>query len=233
MIDILQEISYKGVRKAIGDRMEISGGYPMTYQGIYVDITDLLAFRKQINEEKNVRLTVNDFIIRACSIALQKTPLMNSALNSDKTKIEVYKNCNISVMIDSKFGLMAPVIKRSEEKSIFEISEEMKVFAEKANAGKLMPDEYSNGTFALTNIGKMNSYDIIPLPMPPQPAILGVCTAQKKPVVVEKAGEDVIEIRMLMKIVVGGDHRILDGKPLAAFINDVKNALEAPETLVN
>ncbi len=231
-MEISQTIPYKGVRKMIGKRMEISGGYPMTYQGIYADVTDLLACRKQVNAEKNANLTVNDFIIKAASISLQRTPIMNAGFSEDMTQINVYSDCNLSVMTASDKGLVAPVLKRTQDKTIFELSEEMKALVEKANAGKLMPDDYADGTFGITNIGKLNSYDSVPLPQPPQPAILAACTAKKMPVVLEQDGEDVIAIRMMMKLVIGGDHRILDGVPLAAFINDMKALLEDPQALI-
>ena len=93
-----------------------------------------------------------------------------------------------------------------------------------------MPDDYAGGTFGVTNLGKLNSYDSVPLPQHPQPAIMAACTAIFLAVVVERDGEDVIVPRM-MKLVIGG-HRILDGTPLAAFLNDMKKLLEEPEALV-
>ena len=231
MLQVSEEIAYKGVRKMIGKRMEISGAYPMTYQGMYVDVTDLLAYRKQLNAETGIKLTVNDFIIRAVSLALQRTPIMNSALSEDMSQILVYSNYNISVMTASEKGLVAPVIKESEKKTIFQISEEMKQLVEKANAGKLMPDDYADGTFGITNLGKLNSYDSVPLPQPPQPAIMAACTAKKMPVVIEGPDGDTIAIRTMMKLVIGGDHRILDGVPLASFLNDMKSLVENPQSL--
>lgn len=232
MIEVSQAIPYRGIRKSIGKRMEISGAYPMTYQGMYVDMTELLAYRKQVNAKKGVSLTVNDFIVKAVSLALQRTPIMNSAFNEDMSQILVYSNYNISVMTASDKGLVAPVIKESEKKSIYQISEEMKALVEKANAGKLMPEDYAGGTFGVTNLGKLNSFDSVPLPQPPQPAIMAACTAKKMAVVVEgENGEDVIVPRVMMKLVIGGDHRILDGVPLASFLNDMKKLLEDPHSL--
>ena len=232
MIEVSQAIPYRGIRKSIGKRMEISGAYPMTYQGMYVDVTELLAYRKQVNAKKGVSLTVNDFIVKAVSLALQRTPIMNSAFNEDMSQILVYSNYNISVMTASDKGLVAPVIKESEKKSIYQISEEMKALVEKANAGKLMPEDYAGGTFGVTNLAKLNSFDSVPLPQPPQPAIMAACTAKKMAVVVEgENGEDVIVPRVMMKLVIGGDHRILDGVPLASFLNDMKKLLEDPHSL--
>lgn len=231
MKNILESMPYKGMRKAVGKRMEISGAYPMTYQGIYVDVTELLEFRKKHNAEKNVHLTVNDYIIKAASISLQRVPIMNSAFNEDMTAIEVYDSYNISVMTASEKGLVAPVIKDTQNKTVYEISDEMKSMIEKANQGKLMPDDYSDGTFGITNIGKLNSFDSVPLPQPPQPAIMTACTAKKMPVVLDD-GKDTIAVRTMMKLVIGGDHRILDGVPLAQFINSMKELLEDPSQIV-
>ena len=230
MIEVSQAIPYRGIRKSIGKRMEISGAYHMNYQGM--DVTELLAYRKQVNAKKGVSLTVNDFIVKAVSLALQRTPIMNSAFNEDMSQILVYSNYNISVMTASDKGLVAPVIKESEKKSIYQISEEMKALVEKANAGKLMPEDYAGGTFGVTNLGKLNSFDSVPLPQPPQPAIMAACTAKKMAVVVEgENGEDVIVPRVMMKLVIGGDHRILDGVPLASFLNDMNKLLEDPHSL--
>lgn len=231
MKQISETMKYKGMLKSIGKRMEISGAYPMSYQGIYVDVTDLLEFRKKINAERNAHLTVNDYIIKAASISLQRVPIMNSAFNEDMTEIQLYKSCNISVMTASEKGLVAPVVKETQDKTIFQISDEMKELINKANAGKLAPEDYADGTFGITNIGKLNSFDSVPLPMPPEPAIMTACTAKKMPVVLDD-GNDTIAVRMMMKLVIGGDHRILQGVPLAQFINSMKELLENPEELV-
>ena len=157
---------------------------------------------------------------------------MNSAFNEDMSQILVYSNYNISVMTASDKGLVAPVIKESEKKSIYQISEEMKALVEKANAGKLMPEDYAGGTFGVTNLGKLNSFDSVPLPQPPSRPSWPPARPKKMAVVVEgENGEDVIVPRVMMKLVIGGDHRILDGVPLASFLNDMKKLLEDPHSL--
>ena len=231
MIEVRESIPYKGIRKAVGKHMEASLAIPLHYQGIYADVTDLLEFRKKVNEEHGSKVTVNDFIIRAVALSLQKTPIMNSSLNADKTAIEVYQPSNISVMTASEKGLVAPVIKDAQDKSVFQISEEMRELVSRANAGKLRPDDISGGTFGVTNIGKLNSYDSVPRPLPPQSSIMTACTAKKMAVVLDD-GKDTIAARMMMKLVIGSDHRVTDGVPLANFINDVKRYLEDPASLL-
>ena len=129
---------------------------------------------------------------------------------------------------------MAPVIKDADKKSVIEISEEMKGMVERADAGKLTMDDISEGTFGLTNIGKLNSFDSVPRPFPPQGSIMTACTAKKMPVVItDENGEDKIVVRTMMKIVTGSDHRITDGVPLAVFMNSVKDYLENPNSLID
>jgi len=231
MKNIASTIPYKGARKVIGKRMMIAQSYPLTYDAIDIDMTDLLAFRKKYNEENGVRLTINDYVIKASSLALQEVPLINSALSEDEKSIEVYESCNISVMTASEKGLVAPVIKESQSKTIFQISEEMKVLIEKANEGKLSMEDMSDGTFGITNVGKLNVTLAIPLPQPPQPAILGIGAIEKRAVVLND-GKDTIAARSMMTVNIGGDHRILDGVPLGQFINSLKKFLEDPESLV-
>lgn len=231
MTEILESIPYKGIRKAMGRHMEASLSIPLHYQGIYVDVTDLLEFRKTVNAEHGSTVTVNDFIIRAVALSLQKTPILNSSLNADKTAIEIYKPSNVSVMTASEKGLVAPVIKDAQDKRVFQISEEMRALVGRANEGKLRPDDCSGDTFGLTNIGKLNSYDSVPRPLPPQSSIMTACTARKMAVVLDD-GKDTITSRMMMKLVIGSDHRVTDGVPLANFINNVKDYLENPKSLM-
>lgn len=236
-LEIKETLPYKGIRKAMGKRMDQSATVPLHYQGLYLDVTNLIAFRKKFNEENGVKCSMNDFIIKAAGISLKRVPMMNAMLhydeNGNKDSIIVYDSCNISVMTASEKGLVAPVVKDADKKTVIEISEEMKGMIQRANAGKLSMDDVSEGTFGITNIGKLNSFDSVPRPFPPEGSIMTACTAKKMPVVVtDENGEDVIAIRTMMKIVTGSDHRITDGVPLAVFMNSMKELLENPEMLV-
>ena len=238
MLEIQETIPYKGMRKSMGKRMDQSATVPLHYQGMYIDVTELLAFRKRFNEEHGVKCSMNDFIVKAAGLSLKKAPLMNAALHyndkGEKDSIIVYDSCNISVMTASEKGLMAPVIKDADKKSVIEISEEMRAMVERANAGRLTLDDVSEGTFGITNIGKLNSFDSVPRPFPPEGSIMTACTAKKMPVVItDENGEDQIAIRTMMKIVTGSDHRITDGVPLAVFMNSMKDYLENPNSLID
>ena len=206
----------------------------MSYQGIYVDVTDLLEFRKRLNTEKKYAFDCQRLYYQSCPASLcSEVPIMNSAFNEDMTEIQLYESCNISVMTASERGLVAPVVKETQAKSIFQISDEMKVLIEKANQGKLMPEDYADGTFGITNIGKLNSFDSVPLPMPPEPAIMTACTAKKMPVVLEDGNDT---IRSTDDDEAGHRRRSPyppQGVPLAQFINSMKELLEDPASLVD
>lgn len=232
MAEIAEKIPYRGIRRTIGKRMEQSRQIPHHYQGIYVDVTDLLTLREQANtEHPQDKLSVNDFIVRATSLALQKTPILNSTLVENE--IQVYKSVNLGIMAAVDKGLIAPVVKESQTKDIYALSREIKELLGKARSGTLTPDEYSDGTFSITNIGPLKTEDSVPLMFPSQCGILAVCATKKMAVVREINGEDVISVRSMCKLVIGSDHRVTDGVPLARFLNDMKDLLEHPEQLMS
>lgn len=231
MVEILEKIPYKGIRRIIGKRMEYSNSMPQSYQGLYVDVTELMALRKTLNARgDHEKLSFNDFVVQATVLAIQNTPLANSAVVENA--IEVYKNINIGIVTSTERGVIAPVVKNCQDKDIYALSREFKALHAKAMDGTLMPDDYSEGTFSITNIGTLNADDAVPLLYPPQAALLGVCSARKQAVVREIDGEDQIVIRTMCKLVIDADHRVLDGPPMARILNDIKNSLENPRTLV-
>ena len=231
MLEIAEVIPYKSIRRIIGKRMEASNATPQSYQGLYVDVTDLMEVRREVNATgEHPKLSFNDFVVAASVRALQNTPLANSAI-VDK-EIQIYKNINIGVIASTERGIIAPVLRDCQDKDIFQMSEEFKGLHKKAMDGTLMPDEYSKGTFSITNIGPLNADDSVPLLMPPQAACLAVCTSQRKPVVRVIDGEEQIVIRTMCKLVIDADHRILDGPPMAKILNDIKDALEDPRSLL-
>ena len=230
MKEILEIIPYKGMRKTIGKKMMEAQTYPLTYDANDIDMTDLMELRKKVNEEKGVKVSLNDYIIKACAMAIQRVPMINACLFEDEKKIEVYKSVNISVMTASEKGLVAPVIKEAQDKTVFEIADEMKVLIAKANEGTLTMEDMSEGTVGLTNVGKLGTYLCIPLPQPPQPVIIGAGTVRKAPWVMP---DDSIAARQIMTLQIGGDHRVVDGMPLGQFITAMKEILEAPECLID
>ena len=229
-MDILEKIPYKGIRKVIGQKMLESCSYPHTHDTVEVDMSAVILLRTKINKQGEHKLTFNDFVVKAVSQALQEVPIVNSSLV--EKEIVVYQSINIGIITAVPGGLIAPVIKESQQKDIFEISKEAKKLSQKAKEGKLMPDDYSDGTFSISNVGMLNIDSFIPLLLPPQAALLGVANIKKRPIVVMEDGEDKIVIRPMMNSVISADHRILDGVPMAKFVNAVKRLLEDPNALL-
>ena len=230
-MELLKTIPYKGIRKIIGEKMVVSHQMPVTSQTISVDMSKTTKLRAELNAQGTQKLSVNDFIIKAVAMAIEKTPLINSELSEGK--ILVYKPININVMAAIEGGLIAPVICDANIKTLAEISSEAKALFEKARAGKLMPEEYSGGTFSISNVGMMGTETFEPLIYPPQAAILGICATKMIPVAVQgQDGSYSMEIRPIMNIVLVADHRILDGVPMAQFLLDVKAGLEEPNSLL-
>ncbi|MBQ4061555.1 MAG: 2-oxo acid dehydrogenase subunit E2 [Christensenellaceae bacterium] len=229
-MNIRESIPYKGIRKIIGERMVKSFANPHHYQNVSIDMSKTIAKRKEINSKGEVKLSINDFVVRATALALAKTPIMNSAMG--EKEINVFEDINLSVIVAMDKGLMAPVLKNADKKDIYQISRELNELYEKARAGKLMPDDYADSTFTISNVGMLKNELFMPIMFPNQAAILGVSAIIKKPVVIEENGEDVIAVRPMMNITTAADHRIVDGVPLAAFNCDIKEMLENPDMLV-
>ena len=230
-LELLQTIPYKGLRKIIGEKMVVSHLLPVTSQTVSVDMSETIRLRAALNEKGRQKLSVNDFIIKAAAMAATKTPLVNSELCDGK--ILVYKPVNINVITAIEGGLIAPIIRNAQSKSLYDISLEAKTLFEKARTGKLMPEEYSGGTFSISNVGMLGTETFEPLIYPPQSAILGVCATKMTPVAIpDDNGNYCMEIRPIMNIVLVADHRILDGIPMAQFLRDMKGALEMPDSLL-
>ncbi len=230
-MNIRETIPYKGIRKVVGERMVMGFANPHHYQLVSIDMSAVMAKRKELNADAtHHKLSINDFVVRAAALALKKTPIMNAGMG--EKVINVYEDINIGVVAATDKGLLAPVLKNADQKSVFEISEELAVLYEKARTGKLMPDDYADSTFTISNVGMLKNETFMPIMFPNQAAILGVSAIIKKPVVIEEDGEDKIVIRPMMHITTSADHRIVDGVPLAAFNCDVKDLLENPESLL-
>ncbi|HWQ80178.1 MAG TPA: 2-oxo acid dehydrogenase subunit E2 [Anaerovoracaceae bacterium] len=226
--EIAEEIPYKGVRKVIGDKMvESKFTAPHVYFTQRVDAEKLLALRSQVNEAQEKKTSVNDYVLKAAVIALQKYPELNSSLIGDK--ILKYANVNIGLAVAAPNGLIVPVVKNADRMSVVEISKEAGALAEKARNGKLTPDEYTGGTFTVSNLGMFGIVNFTAIINPPEAGILAVSAASDEPVVVKDAnGNKTIAIKPMMNITLTVDHRIVDGLLAAQFVTEVKRLLEHP-----
>lgn len=230
--EILEEVPYAGVRKVIGDRLsESKFTAPHLYFTQKVDLEKLLDVRKQVNSAQDKKTSVTDYIARATIMALQKYPEMNSSLVGDT--IVKYKSVNLGIAVASPTGLIVPNIKDSQNMSVVELSKASSPLFEKARAGKLAINEYTGGTFTISNLGMFGIENFTAIINPPEVGILSISSTKDEPVVVTAAdGTKEIAIRPMMNIQVSVDHRLIDGLLAAQFVTEIKNLLENPISLL-
>ena len=230
--EILEKVPYAGVRKVIGDRLsESKFTAPHLYFTQKVNMEDVIALRKKVNAAQDKKTSVTDFIARATVIALQKYPEMNSSLVGDT--IIKYRSVNLGIAVASPTGLIVPNIKDSQNLSVVELSKASTPLFEKAREGKLAIDEYSGGTFTISNLGMFGIENFTAIINPPEVGILSISSTKDEPFVVTKEdGSKEIQIKPMMNIQLTVDHRIIDGLLAAQFVTNVKNLLENPISLM-
>ena len=202
---------------------------PHFYVSSEVDMSDALAMRQTLNTtagEEGVKVTVNDLIVKACALALEKFPEVNSSLKEDQ--FIRYKHINIGIAVDAPTGLVVPVIHETNSKGVRSIARESKALIAKARANKLSPVDLEGGTFSVSNLGMMDASTFIAVINPPQSAILAVAATRKHFVPVD--GQPVI--RDVMSMTLSADHRILPGATVARFLQEVKRLLQNPYSLL-
>lgn len=223
-----EEIKLSNMRKTIAKRLtESKQTIPHFYLGVDIDLDNLLAARKELNGmSDDYKISVNDFIIRACALALKKVPEANVQFGGDVMRH--YSRSDVSVAVAIPGGLITPVIRGAEQKGLRRISEEIKALAKKAREGKLMPEDYTGGTFSISNLGMMGIRQFQAVINPPQAAILAVGSGE--PRVVMKNGE--MTPAMVMSVNLACDHRAIDGAVGAEFLGAIKTFLEHPSTML-
>jgi len=218
------------MRATIAKRLvESKTQFPHFYLEIEVDAAPLGALREQLNaglSADGVRLSVNDLILKAAALALRAVPAVNSSWSDAGIVSHGATHVSFAVAIDD--GLITPVIKDTDRKTVFEISAEAKDLAKRAKAKKLAPAEFTGGTFCVSNLGMMGITRFHAIINPPNAAILAVGATVKKPVVVK----DQMVIGERMVITLSCDHRVVDGALAAQFMNAVKAHLETPALLL-
>ncbi len=225
-----QTIAFNSVRKRVAENMAKSWhASPHVLQVVEVDFLRVEQARKLHGAEWKRRegysLTYLPFIVRAVSIALGKFPKLNASLQGDG--LALHRRINIGIAVDLNFdGLLVPVIKDVPAKSLPQIVKEINDLAQRARAGKLRPDEMTEGTYTITNNGAFGTVITAPIINQPQVAILSADGIRKKPVVIEGPDGDSIAIRPIGVLAQSFDHRAVDGSYSAAFLAEVKNAIE-------
>ncbi|MFP7673355.1 pyruvate dehydrogenase complex dihydrolipoamide acetyltransferase [Marivita sp. S0852] len=225
------EVALDGMRKTIAARLtEAKQSIPHFYLRRSVQIDDLLAFRSQINtqlEPRKVKLSVNDFIIKACANALQQVPEANAVWAGDR--ILQLDPSDVAVAVAIEGGLFTPVLKDAHQKSLSALSAEMKDLAGRARDRKLAPHEYQGGSFAISNLGMFGIENFDAVINPPHGAILAVGAGQKKPVV----GDDgAVTVATMMSMTLSVDHRVIDGALGANLLQAIVDNLENPMAML-
>ena len=201
---------------------------PHFYVTADIDMTDAMALRRQINDtlEGDLRVSVNDLVIKACVDALKRHPNLNAMFT--ESGIHTHESINIGIAISAGDGLIMPAILDCGGKSLSEISAASQDLARRSQSGTLQSDEYTGGTFSISNMGMFDVTSFVAIIQPPQSAVLAVGTVQDRPVV--QGGE--IVVREMMSATLSVDHRVSDGVEGAQFIADVKQQLERPLRLL-
>jgi pyruvate dehydrogenase E2 component (dihydrolipoamide acetyltransferase) len=223
----IEEVSLNGMRKTVAARLtEAKQTIPHFYLRREIRLDALMAFRSQLNkqlEARGVKLSVNDFIIKACANALQAVPDANAVWAGDR--IIKLKPSDVAVAVAVDGGLFTPVLQDAHQKSLSSLSAEMKDLAGRARDGKLKPHEYVGGSFAISNLGMFGIENFDAVINPPHGAILAVGAGVKKPVV-GKDGE--LAVATVMSVTLSVDHRVIDGALGAQLLQAIVDNLEAP-----
>lgn len=224
-------IPLKGTRKTIAENMQrsLQTAAHVTHTDL-VDITKLEEFRqkeKAIAEEKGVKLTFLPFVVKACVLALHEFPYLNSSLDDQAEEIVLKQFYNIGIAVDAPQGLLVPVIKHADSRTILDIAKEIWRVAELCRTREIQIKDLQGGTFTITNIGSLGGWFATPVINYPECAILGLGRMQQ--MAVPMNGK--IEIRKMLPISLSFDHRIVDGAMAAKFVNEVKRRLEDPDAL--
>ncbi|MBN2048771.1 MAG: 2-oxo acid dehydrogenase subunit E2 [Anaerolineaceae bacterium] len=230
-VEVTERIPLKGVRKVIAERMAMSTQTTSRVTMVMdVDATEFVAARARLKE----RFTkpwgfapgYNDLLAKIVATALRKFPYMNARMAPDA--IEYLAHVNVAMAVDTERGLLVPVIRDADQKSLQEFGTEFRALVDRARNGRALPDDLTGGTFTITNLGMYDVEAFTPVINLPEAAILGVGKIQQKPVVIDGA----IVVRDMWTLSLVFDHRIVDGAPAARFMQYIKQVIEDPYMLL-
>jgi pyruvate dehydrogenase E2 component (dihydrolipoamide acetyltransferase) len=217
------------LRRTIARRMTQSSQNPHITMITEIDMTEAAALRSDLNKtaEKTLgfKISFNDIILKAVADVLESFPKFNATLNGND--LHIFEDIHLGVAMATDAGLIVPVVRSANKKSITQIAQETKVLGKKAKENKLAPEELTGSTFTVSNLGPFKVDLFIPVINPPESAILALGQIKKKPVVID----DMIAIRHMMMASCAVDHRVLDGAPAGQFLQALKETLENPYML--
>ncbi len=222
-----QQIPLSAMRRTIAKRLaESTGPIPHFYLTVDYDVTNLLSLRQQLNEIEGVKTSINDFVIRAAALALRHHPNVNASWGDDA--ITQHGEIHIGVAVSTPEGLITPVVRNADQKSVTDIADEVRALADKVKNRKLRPEEYQGSTFTLSNLGAWGIEEFTAIINPPNSAILAIGAAASQPVVIERQ----IVIRDRMKVTMSCDHRVVDGAAGAEYLRTLRQYIEQPVRLI-
>ncbi|MEW6048807.1 MAG: dihydrolipoamide acetyltransferase family protein, partial [Bacillota bacterium] len=226
---VLRRISYDGMRRTIGERLGHSHttAVPVTLT-TEADVTELLALRVRLNEgvPKRDEISVTALIVKAAAQTLKRYPRLNSSLEGDE--IVEWGEIHVGVAVALEDGLLVPVVRDADQKTVGQINAEIRELARKAEKGTLGPDEVSGSTFTVTNLGMYGVDAFTPVINPPEAAILGVGRTVSRP----ELRDGQLVLRQVTTLSLTFDHRLVDGAPAAQFLSSLRESLERPYGLV-
>jgi pyruvate dehydrogenase E2 component (dihydrolipoamide acetyltransferase) len=217
------EVPVSQMRKVIAKRLgESLFTAPHFYVTMAIDMDNAIAARTKINEKAAVKISFNDLVLKACAVALKQHPAINSSWLGDKIRVNHHVNIGVAVAVDE--GLLVPVVRFADTKSLTQIGAEVKDFAARAKAKKLQPQDWEGSTFTISNLGMFGVDEFTAIINPPDACILAVGGISQVPVV----KDGVVKPGNIMKVTLSCDHRVVDGATGAAFLQTLKSFLEEP-----
>ncbi|MCE5243992.1 MAG: 2-oxo acid dehydrogenase subunit E2 [Desulfobacteraceae bacterium] len=232
----VERVPLRSIRRATARHMALSWSQiPHVFHQDVVDVTELEAFRgkhKAEIEKRGGSLSMTVFALKAAVAALKAYPSFNSSLDSESGEVILKRYYHIGVAVDTERGLIVPVIRDVDRKSITELAVELRELAGRVRGGKVDQEDLAGGSFTITNIGPLGGTGFAPIVNYPQAAILGMARARLQPVVRGSAGSFEIVPRLMLPLVLGFDHRVVDGADAARFVGTIIEELQSPEKLL-
>ena len=223
-----EEIPLTPMRKVIAQRLQESKTFvPHFYciQDIFAD--KIVSLRVELLTA-GLKISFNDFILRATALALREHPVINSGFNSVNNTLIRFKTIDIAVAVSVEAGLITPIIRHADYKNLGQLSQEVKVLASRAREGKLSREEYVGGSFSISNLGMYGISEFSAIINPPQAAILAIGGIEDRPIIKD---QQIVPGKML-RLTLSADHRVIDGADAAKFLKTVQKYLENPSLLL-
>ncbi len=222
-----KSIPLTAMRRTIAKRLaESTGPIPHFYLTVDYDVTNLLSVRQQLMDINGTKISLNDFVVRAAALALRHHPNVNASWGEEA--ITQHGEVHIGIAVSTPEGLITPIVRNADQKSVPQIADEVRALAAKAKNRKLMPSDYQGSTLTISNLGAWGIEEFTAIINPPNVAILAIGAAEARAVVIDRQ----LVIRDRMKVTMSCDHRVVDGAAGADYLKTLRSYIEQPLRLV-